>query len=192
MVKIVNVESRKTSVFKHGTFPAINIVMFLISLEMIMDLLKKLLKPEFGNLALWLIGFILLGRSFYYFLIDQSFAYVCVETSCLQPQGSIKEIFDKEIPMVLMTILWPVIFAFFNTLHPKIRIKPIVFYIIILIHTLSALIAGYSVYDAGTIGQHAKLADTDTRTIQVVCLTLVSAITSIYIYVKRFTVFVKT
>lgn len=157
-----------------------------------MDFVKNLLKPEYGNSVLLLIGFILVGRSFYYFLIDQSYAYVCVDAHCLQPQGSIKEVFDKEIPMVLMTILWPIVFAFFNTLHPKIRMKPLVFYIVIFTHTMSALIAGSIVYEAGTLGLHEKLADTNTRTIQVVGLTLISTIAAIYIYLKRFTVFVKS
>ena len=49
----------------------------------------------------------------------------------MQPQASILQVFRMEIPMFVMTIIWPIVFAALNLINDKVRIAHQMFYTII-------------------------------------------------------------
>lgn len=154
-----------------------------------MNIVKTISKPENAKALVFFVGLIMLGRSFYYFLIDDSNLIICTRLQCMQPQASILQVFRMEIPMFVMTIIWPIVFAALNLINDKVRIAHQMFYTIIGIHFLSCLLAAATVYRFGNIGEGVYLDDTFSSVIAVVTLTLLSSSCAIYLFRKKLRLF---
>ena len=99
--------------------------------------IKDLWKLENLRVLLVYLTLYIVGRSIYFIVIGHPFAYF--ETSIYQEM--FRQTLELEIPMFILTILWPLILAVLNSLHPSLRLAPSLFYPVIALHATSCLVA---------------------------------------------------
>ncbi len=107
--------------------------------------IKDLLNPANLRALVVYLSIYLIGRSIYYLVIGDPLAYF--------EQQRYQEVFEQtlglKIPMVILTILWPLILGFVNVLHADLRLAPTLFYTVIALHVTSCLIAAAMLYSFG-------------------------------------------
>ena len=108
--------------------------------------IKDLFKPETIRVLVVYLCLYLMGRSIFFLIIGQPFAYF----DSNQYQEMFRQTLELEIPMSILTILWPLILAVLNLTHPKLRVAPRLFYVTISVHTVSCLIAAWMLYSWDT------------------------------------------
>ena len=147
--------------------------------------IKDLLKLENMRVLLVYLSLYLIGRSVYYLVIDEPFAYFANG----RYQEMFQQILDIDIPMVALTIMWPLILTFLTLLHDNLRLAPGLFYSVIGSHTLSCLIAAYLVYSWDTsvvyIG-NAHEVPTMNAVLLVTAATITTSIVSVFLYRIRY------
>lgn len=81
--------------------------------------LFEYLKPEHLRYVLVVLSVALIGRAVWYLLTGEPFAYF----SSSYQQGMIYHSLKFSVPMVVMTVMWPVVLAALNQIQEKTRLK---------------------------------------------------------------------
>ena len=102
-----------------------------------MDKILDLLKPENLKIPLVLLGIALLGRSLA--TVRPEFG-ITIFGPHEQPQD-ILAYFNVEVERYVMTMLWPLVYAFLNSLHKGIRVSKPFFNSVIIIHIISLAVS---------------------------------------------------
>ncbi|MFI2812476.1 hypothetical protein [Microbulbifer zhoushanensis] len=147
--------------------------------------IKDLLQPKNARLLILCVALIILGRSVYYLVFDTPLALFDES----QSQVPIDRLFDIQVPMALMTIFWPVVFAICNSLHKNLRINREAFFFVLIVHATSCTLAAFIIlaqphtsipgglYPQGEIPKIGVV-------ISVLALTLVSTLISSILYLR--------
>jgi hypothetical protein len=111
--------------------------------------IKDIFKLENLRVLIVYLTLYIIGRSIYYIVIDQPFAYF--ESHMYQEM--FRQTLDIAVPMFILTIMWPLVLAFLTSLHQSLRLAPTLFYSVVAVHTASCLIAAAMLYswDADTL-----------------------------------------
>lgn len=105
--------------------------------EATLEQILKILQKENFKIPVFLLGIALLGRSFA--TINPEYGITIFGPEA-QPQD-ILAYFDINVDKYIMTMLWPLVYALLNSLHPGIRIGKPYFNTIIIAHILSLVIS---------------------------------------------------
>ena len=102
-----------------------------------MDKILELLKPENLRIPLFLLGVALLGRSLATVNPEYGVTILGPEE---QPQD-ILLYFNVEVQRYIMTMLWPLVYALLNSLHPGIKVTKAFFNTVIVLHVFSLIVS---------------------------------------------------
>jgi len=152
--------------------------------------IKDLWKLENLRVLLVYLTLYIVGRSIYFIVIGHPFAYF--ETSIYQEM--FRQTLELEIPMFILTILWPLILAVLNSLHPSLRLAPSLFYPVIALHATSCLVAAGILFfwDSETLvfGNDYSLSFPSMKVVASISFaTMISSLVSVLIYRFRIRVF---
>jgi preprotein translocase subunit Sec61beta len=123
----------------------------------IKDLLDLILDPKYLRPIIIAVAIVILVRNvLYLFLTDvtRMFEY--------GPQEVVEMVFDIEVPRLLMTVLWPIVFAVLNRVHESIKINPRIFYGCLVVHTVTCLVAVAIIFNEGCLYDEYVLASGET------------------------------
>lgn len=110
------------------------------------DLLELLLNPKYLKSVILIVGILVLFRNIYYLLFSD---VTLLFKFGAQPPIEIS--LDIQVPMLLMTVLWPIVFALLNRIDERIKINNIVFNIILAVHLFTCLFAAYLINNEGCL-----------------------------------------
>lgn len=151
--------------------------------------LKDIFKPENFRALIVFCSIYIIGRSIYYLLEGQPFAYFSSEWY----QSMFYVSMGVVVPMVILTIMWPLILAFMNMLHEGLRLAPSLFYTVVCIHLGSCIIAAVqmALWDPNEIAivEAGKSFPKLSVVLSVTMLTAISAVTSIWLYRINYRIF---
>ena len=146
------------------------------------------LKPEYFKFVIVGIALAILWRSAEYLIADEPLMFF----SLAQAQPAIDEILGVEMPYVVMSILWPVVFAFSNLIHSNLRISSLFFYSVIAVHTVTCLLAAYLIFSQEFDSVNLQFGE-ELLKIHVVYAVLgataISVIFSIFVYHRNILLF---
>jgi glucan phosphoethanolaminetransferase (alkaline phosphatase superfamily) len=141
-------------------------------------LIGSLSKPEYLKIILTLVAILIVFRNILYIAmgdIQSLFGYT--------EQRTIEALFHVEIPMLIMTIMYPVLLAFLNTIHKKVRLESFVFISVIIIHLATCAVAVFLLSDS-ICGVDCVEGDIKTTAYGALALTVFSVIISLWLYFK--------
>lgn len=101
----------------------------------------------------------------------------------------IEETLDLSVPMVLMTILWPIVFSILNKMHNEIKLAPWLFYMVIIIHVISCLVAAIMVGAADYVMVYSSSTFEVWGPWGIAGLTLLTGVISVMIYASNIKLF---
>ncbi|MBB3060696.1 hypothetical protein [Microbulbifer rhizosphaerae] len=148
-------------------------------------ILKTILKPIYLRVILIILAMILLFRNVSYLLLGDIY-YIF---NGQQSQRIIEFVFEKEIPALIMTVLWPVAFTFFNIIHEKIRLQKDFFMSVLMVHTFSCLATAFILLYGGCGGENCNQKPLYLTVIGGSLLTMLSVGLSYWLYSKKECIF---
>lgn len=99
--------------------------------------IQDFFNPKKGRPLLLVLSLYLIGRAIYYLVAGKPESY----GSFIEANFFTEVVFQISIPMSIMTIMWPIIFAMLNLFHKDFRLSSVVFYTTVLIHIFSSIIS---------------------------------------------------
>ena len=108
--------------------------------------IEDIFSAKNGRFLLFALTLYLIGRGIYYLALGGP-EYIASLTT---QQKVMDLIFHVSIPMAIMTIMWPLIYACSNAFHEGIRLTSTVFYFTISFHLASTLLAAFFIVESNT------------------------------------------
>lgn len=139
--------------------------------------LDVLLNPKYLRPIILAVGIIVLFRNLYYLVLSD-----VTQLFKFGAQPTVEMTLGAEVPMLLMTVLWPVIFAFLNRVHESMKINKYAFYGIILVHLVTCLISAYLIHSEGCLPPECKQQEFNSVVWGGSILTFVSVAFSYWLY----------
>ena len=141
--------------------------------------LNVLTNPIYVRIILIIVAVVLLLRNIMYLILGD----ITYTFSGQQPQH-VLEVIGLDIPALVMTILWPVVLAFLNIIHEKIKLEKDIFFSVMIVHAATCLFGAYMIYDGGCYQPYCDTNEFYTTVIGATILTFVSIILSVYLYMR--------
>jgi len=156
------------------------------------EVLDSLLNPKYLKPIILIVAVLVLFRNAYYLLFSD-----VTRIFLFGQQESLKMVFDIEVPMLLMTVIWTVIFSILNRMHDSLRVNSQFFYSVLATHAITCLVAAAIIYSNGCFGipftspsgevkyQGCNPIEFNSTVFGGTALTLVSVVLSHYIYSSK-------
>ena len=111
--------------------------MEIMDLKSALDQINVIINPKYAKAIIIIIALIVIERTVHAFITDNIISLLSIQ----QEQRSIEMFFDLEVPMVKMTIFWPIIFLMINVLHRNIRVSKFFYNFVVYLNAVAATLS---------------------------------------------------
>lgn len=127
-----------------------------------------------------LVALVILGRNAYYLLVGDA-----ADLFSYGQQQAITVTLGAEVPMLLMTVLWPLVFAMLNLIHAGMKMDRSFFTVVLLVHIGTCWLAAWILYTGSFDPQVVSETEFLTTVWGATILSSVATIGSFWIFSKN-------